>query len=209
MENKNLLIFGGIGLVALILMSKKKPTTESEETQEESLPGGFGGGGYGGYIPPTPMPQVQPSTIVAKPPQTAPNPVFKPKGDSGTIVSCGSGYIYNPATRKCEVMKPVQQSTSSGRSAYESSRTAGGGLTSAPTGGTTTTRPTTGSTAPPVSGSTSSRPVGGGGTNPTCPKGYMYNSVTRKCVKMDDGEVGGGGMLFSGKQPLTIDNLLC
>jgi len=204
MENKNILIGGGVLLVALYFLSKKKEPLTEEAT--EDLPSGGGGFG-GGFIPP--MPQIQTNPIPSPSVTTPPTPVFKPIGSSGTTVTCGSGYIYNPATRKCEVMKPVQQSTSSGRSAYESARTAGGGLTSAPTGSTTTTRPTTGSTAPPVSGSTTSRPVGGGGTYPTCPTGYMYNSVTRKCVKMADGEVGGGGMLFSGKEPLTLDNIFC
>jgi hypothetical protein len=160
-----------------------------------------------------PAPPVPPANTTPPPSPAVPKPVFKDKGNGGTTVTCGSGYIYNPATRKCEVIKPVEQAPEDAlKKARDAAQQAGGGLSSAPVGGGTTGGGTTGgsSTAPPVGGgSTTTRPVGGGGTTPTCPKGYMYNSVIRKCVKMDDGEVGGGGMLFSGKMPLTLDNLLC
>jgi hypothetical protein len=195
MENKNILIGGGVLLVALYFLSKKKEPLTEEAT--EDLPSG--GGGYGGFPMPTTTPAIKTETKpVSKPPQP-------------TFPTCPTGQRYNPATRKCEPIVMYQQAPQDAlRKAYDSARTAGGGLTSAPTGGGTTSgRTGSSSTAPPVSGSTTTRPVGGGGTNPTCPTGYMYNSVMRKCVKMDDGEVGGGGMLFSGKQPLTIDNLLC
>lgn len=207
MENKNIIIGGGIVLAVLFFMSKKKakPVTEATEELESESGGGVGGGGFpfptGALPTPTPKPTPTPS------PQP-PVPIITEKGSGGSIVRCPSGYTYNG--RACVKAAPVAQSTTDGRTLYQQAKTAGGGLTAAPTSGTTTTRPPAGSTAPPVSGGSTSRPVGGSSPVATnCPKGYMYDSMARKCVKMADGEVGGGGMLFSGKQPLTLDNLLC
>lgn len=37
----------------------------------------------------------------------------------------------------------------------------------------------------------------------TCPTGYRYLPMLRMCMKIDD------GVQFSGKEPLTLDNILC
>ena len=217
MENKNLIIGGGVVLAILYFMSKnKKPTAQSGESAEEELSSPVGGGGGFGFPPPLPpTPTTTTTTTTTNTTPSAPKPIIRDKGSGGSIISCPSGYIYDPTKRVCvpyaqsNLSKDKQAQEGSGRTAYQTARTAGSGLTSSTTSGTTTTRPPAGSTAPPSSGTTTSRPVGGGGTTPTCPKGYMYNSVTRKCVKMEDGEVGSGGMLFTGREPLTLDNILC
>lgn len=206
MENKNLIIGGGVVLAIIFLMSKKKakPTASGGEVENE-MPGGVGGGGGFGFPPPV----VPTTTTTTKTTTTSPAvPTITSKGSGGSIVKCQTGYVYNG--RACVKEAPIAQSTTDGRTAYQQARTASGGLTAAPTSGTTTTRPPAGSTAPPVSGGSTSRPVGGSSPVATnCPKGYSYDSMTRKCVKMADGEVGSGGMLFSGKEPLTLDNILC
>jgi hypothetical protein len=185
--------------VVFYIWKTRKPKAYAVESGESGGGSGGGGGAFPIFIP-TPAPAPSPA------PATTPQPVFKQKGDSGMTVTCGSGYIYNPATRACEPIKPVQQAPEDAlKKAQEAANKAGSGLGPAPVGGGTTSGSPT---APPIGGGSTQRPIGGGGTLPTCPKGYMYNSVTRQCVKMDDGEVGGGGMLFSGKMPLTLDNIL-
>jgi hypothetical protein len=189
------------------MSKKKKPTAQGGESAEEELSSPVGGGGGFGFPAPPPLPPTPTTTPTTTPTSTPIVPIITDKGSGGSIVRCPTGYVYNG--RACVKAAPVAQSTTSGRTAYQTAKTAASGLTSATTSGTTTTRPPAGSTAPPTSGGTTTRPVGGGGTTPTCPKGYMYNSVTRQCVKMIEGEVGSGGMLFTGKEPLTLDNILC
>jgi hypothetical protein len=67
----------------------------------------------------------------------------------------------------------------------------GGGVVGGVVGGTTGG---TGSSAPQLV-----KPISG----TTCPTGYKYLPLVRMCMKIE------GSVQFSGKEPLTLDNLLC
>jgi hypothetical protein len=62
-----------------------------------------------------------------------------------------------------------------------------GGNVGGSTGGTGSSQPTL---VKPTSGT-------------TCPTGYKYMPLLRMCMKIE------GSVQFSGKEPLTLDNILC
>jgi len=211
MENKNLIIGGGVVLAILYFMSKKKKPVSATEEATDELPSPVGGGGGGGFFPilPQPQPQPQPEPIVAKPP-------VRTKTNIG---GCPAGYV--PSGKDCVKPRQDAQSTTSGRAAYEESKKASAGLGVAPTtGGTGTTSGTTtgtGGSSGGLSGSGAQNQPSPGTTptgspiyttptsGTTCPPNYSYNKFIRKCVKEITGQT---SMRFSGKEPLTLDNLL-
>lgn len=182
METKNILIGGGILAAVIYFATKsKKGTPATEELSSEAEGGSMGGGFMGGGMPLPPTTTTAPVTNYKVGAATAPIvPIITEKGSGGSIVKCPSGYVYNG--RACVKAAPVAQSTTSGKTAMTTATTAGSGLTSAP-------------------------PVSSVGTVGGAVQGSTYTTSSRSPV----GQVGGAvvSLGFSGKMPLTLDNLLC
>ena len=147
-------------------------------TASEEPAGGGSGGVMGGGFP-----------LIITPPAPAPaastpTPVFKDMGSGATTVKCPTGYLYNPSTRACEPVKE-DKPVSSG----------------------TTAKPPSGST--PTYGGSPTGPVGGGVIAPDpCGGVGVYDPITKSCKVSSTGGGVVGSIPFSGKTPLTIDNLL-
>lgn len=174
---------GIVGGVILYLLFKKPKFYILDKDK------GSSGGGGGGIMPiimpiqsaatPTPTP----TPVVTTPPKPAESP-------KATFPTCATGQLWNPATNKCEVIK-----------------------IEAPVGGGSTAKPPAGSPTP---------------IDPCAAYGGTYDAATNSCLKSaycgggtlkldSNGKAtncsvsnptSGGVVGFSGKLPLTLDNLL-
>lgn len=175
------------GVILYLLFKKPKFFVVEKETQ----PSGGGGG-----IMPIIMPL---STAPAPTPTPTPAPAPKPP----VTPTCASGERWNPATNKCEVI-PLDKEVGSGS-------------------GGTSTKPPIDSTPPlelydpcknnnyggtydPASNTCVKSPYCGGGTLKLDSQGKAIGCATD--VPTGGGVVIGGNVGFSGKLPLTLDNLL-
>ena len=133
-------------------------------------------------------------------PTPAPEPAPSPKPP--VTPTCASGERWNPATNKCEVI-PLDKEVGSGS----------GGTSSKPPDGTPPLElydPCKtngyGGTYDPASNSCLKSPYCGGGTLQLDSKGNQIGCKVD--IPTGGGVVIGGNVGFSGKLPLTLDNLL-
>lgn len=175
------------GVILYLLFKKPKFYVVEKEKQ-------VGGGGF--------MPIMFPvSTPAPVKTETKPidKPVEKPVEKPVTFPTCPSGQRWNPATNKCEVIildQPKSDGTTSKPpvgtpplEAYDPCKTNGYG-----------------GTYDPVSNTCKNTPYCGGGTLQLDSKG---NQMGCKVSIPTGGDVViGGNVGFSGKLPLTLDNLL-
>lgn len=203
-DNKSLLVLALLGGGAYYFWKKRKPVLVEAEEPSSGGGGGGGGGIFPIIVPPAPAPA----------PTPAPTPVWKDKGNGGSTVSCGSGYIYDFVKKAC-VPAVIDKPVSSGTTAKPPSGTpmpydpcaAYGGVYDAATnsclrspycGGGTLKLDSNGKAAGcsiQTSTGTGTVVIGGGGIT------HGSNSPA--------GPIGGPVLIpFSGKMPLTLDNLL-
>jgi hypothetical protein len=201
--------------VVFYIWKTRKPKAYAIESGESTESGGGGGGGgviMGGGMPlivTPPAPPVPPANTTPPPSPAVPKPVFKDKGNGGTTVTCGSGYIYNPATRKCEPIKDVPISEKTAKDAMKDALKSGG-LSPAPVGGGLSAYDPCksngyGGTYDPATNSCKLSPYCGGGTLKLDSNGKAAGCEIKLPTTGSGGVVAVG---FSGKMPLTLDNIL-
>lgn len=182
------------GVILYLLFKKPKFFVVEKETQ----PSG-GGGGIMPIIMPLSTAPTTTTTTATTPPNTSGTSASKPL----TTPTCPSGQRWNLATQKCEVI-PTDKEVGSGS-------------------GGTSTKPPIDSTPPlevydpcktnnyggtyaPASNTCVKSPYCGGGTLKLDSQGKAIGCATD--VPTGGGVVIGGNVGFSGKLPLTLDNLL-
>jgi len=169
--------------VVFYIWKTRKPKAYAVESGESGGGGGGGGGAFPVFIP-TP----------------APAPAPAPAPQTNTWPTCKTGERYNPATRKCEPIIDVPMSEQTAKDAMKQAQT-GGGLSAydpCKSNGY-------GGTYDPATNSCKLSPYCGGGTLKLDSNGKAAGCE----IKLPT--TGGGGVVavgFSGKMPLTIDNIL-
>lgn len=190
-DTNTILIVAAVG-VGLYLYSENQKKKEAGTTTDD---GGGGGGGGGGGVP---LPPIFPNE---QPPAPKPAPFVCPvHPDPRKIYICTgtrvTGEAWKTGTRATSAESSLTIKNM-GNSFYTADPNK---LFGASRTGSSTTPPR-GSTTPIVRQQS-------GGNVVTCPTGYVYNSTTKKCDYVGRGETGSGGMLFTGKNNLTLENLL-
>jgi hypothetical protein len=169
--------------VVFYIWKTRKPKAYAVESGESGGGSGGGGGAFPVFIP-TP----------------APAPAPAPAPQTNTWPTCKTGERYNPATRKCEPIIDVPMSEQTAKDAMKQAQT-GGGLSAydpCKSNGY-------GGTYDPATNSCKLSPYCGGGTLKLDSNGKAAGCE----IKLPT--TGGGGVVavgFSGKMPLTIENIL-
>lgn len=177
-----------VGGVILYLLFKKPKYVIFKKEGDTS-------GGGGGVMPIImPIQSTPAPTTTSTPPPTTTTPPKPTESPRATFPSCPSGQLWNPAMNKCEVIK-----------------------LDAPVGGGATAKPPV-NTPPPVAYDPCKTNGYGGTYDPTsnsclvspyCGGGTLKLDSNGKATNCSvSNPTSGGVVAFSGKVPLTLDNLL-
>lgn len=184
-----------VGGVILYLLFKKPKFFVVEKEKSSS---GGGGGVMPIIMPLSTVPATTTTTTTTTPPNTSGTSASKPL----TTPTCPSGQRWNLATQKCEII-PTDKEAGSGS----------GGASSKPPDGTPPLElydpcktNNYGGTYDPASNTCVKSPYCGGGTLKLDNQGKAVGCATD--VPTGGGVVIGGNVGFTGKLPLTLDNLL-